>query len=452
MAAVTSHMRCLLAQRLLSNKYLWSVQFPLSIFWAHTSPAACLRHFSVFYNRVWFSKEGISYHSGTVHIVKSQFSTSSQVRTTSTRVQDEDTWVRPFTLNQTFEYLKRKRMYREIISLFQKMKFAGLQPNDRIYQILFTACGVLRADVQVIVRLEQLLSSSSYQPSLYTYNYVLFALCRRKQYVEAKKIFSHMIQQGLQPTAHSYLSFLQAYLEEGDLSSIYKILEEMETKNLIRNIRVYNIRMECCISVGDTDGMLQLYDELKQYSLKPNENTVQIVLKELFKVKQTDRVLAIVDELKEGKLVASPTVFEILIEHLTKLRLYEHVRSLLEFQSNIHSRPTQLALEWTYRFYIRTGDLNAAYHCLKKIDQPSVELYNTFFKACSTRKEPLAITVAGEMLKSSAVPDRNTELYVLEAFANLDRLEEGDSLVKSMKAKHGLLPRTTPSGSVTESK
>ncbi|CAM9429297.1 unnamed protein product, partial [Chrysoparadoxa australica] len=185
--------------------------------------------------------------------------------------------------------------------LFQEMKNAGVQPNDRTYCAVISTCGEEK-DWQRALQLHAEAVASG-ATNTYTYSVAMSVCAQSRRWEEALQLLKDMQQRGIQPDAYSYAACIWALCNSKEyarclefFSTIEKqalhaecylgaitacslgdqherallLLQEMHQRSIPRTAQIYNLALSACEQLSAGDKARELLTLMKLEGISPS--------------------------------------------------------------------------------------------------------------------------------------------------------------------------------------
>jgi pentatricopeptide repeat protein len=153
-----------------------------------------------------------------------------------------------------------------------KMKAAGLQPNESIYNTMINVCGKGGQHVTAIKLLSDL-KAVGLQPDQISYNSAIDACAKCGQLDTAMALLYEMKVAGLQPNEISYTAAIDACSKVGQYEIAIKSLHDMKAAGLQPNEISYTAVIDACKNTGSWQFVLGLLQQMKADGLMPGIHT-----------------------------------------------------------------------------------------------------------------------------------------------------------------------------------
>lgn len=156
------------------------------------------------------------------------------------------------------------RVIREAEKLFDEMRKRGLEPDVTSYSILLHVYSRAHKPGLCIEKMK-VMKETGICPSIATYTSVVKCLCSCGRIVEAERLLSEMVCDGVSPTAATYNCFFKEYRGRKDAKGAMNLYRKMkeEGSSCKPDIHTYNILLGMFVMMGEGGFVREIWEDMK---------------------------------------------------------------------------------------------------------------------------------------------------------------------------------------------
>ena len=144
----------------------------------------------------------------------------------------------------------------------------------------------LGAERQLVAALSTFrgIKSSGLQPTLVTYNVILYACVRCGALETALQLFADQKAAAekfppVYPNVITYTTIIKGLCQAGQIKAAARVLKEMSEADIAPNLRTANMFLRGCLWHGHVDEAMECYHKIPKWGLSPDRTTVDYVVR-----------------------------------------------------------------------------------------------------------------------------------------------------------------------------
>nr|UPT48574.1 pentatricopeptide repeat protein AaPPR335 [Agave angustifolia]UPT49071.1 pentatricopeptide repeat protein AaPPR1534 [Agave angustifolia]UPT49074.1 pentatricopeptide repeat protein AaPPR1539 [Agave angustifolia]UPT49312.1 pentatricopeptide repeat protein AaPPR209 [Agave angustifolia] len=115
-------------------------------------------------------------------------------------------------------------------------------------------------------------------PNVYTYNSLLFGICKSGWCWKALSLFYCFRKRGFIPNVYSYTSLVMGFGNKGSWKEAYRILEDMRIDGFLPTVVTYTVLINCLCKYGLVDEGLRILKVMGEVGCHPDLITYNVLL------------------------------------------------------------------------------------------------------------------------------------------------------------------------------
>jgi pentatricopeptide repeat domain-containing protein 1 len=358
-----------------------------------------------------------------------------------------------YTYSTVLKACERGGMFEEGWSVYEDMKGSSGMIDTVPYNNMLhfcMKCGRPGAAEEVVFRD---METIGVPPDVQTFNLLIAACGRTKQWKGALRLFQEMRARGIQARPDVYASLISAVRKSGRANEALDVFQQMKKEgDVTPTDGTYEAAMLACENKSSMRGAFDLFEEMKLAGVTPTTFTYNTLIKTCKNAQRADRAMAVFEEMQEASVAADIFTYNLLINACREGGGRQH----LEDAFGLASRMTKAGVpmdDYTYSALMAVcasvGDVDAAFRVKEGMEEAGIPLgivtYNTLIRTCEKVLEvELAFEVFDEM-KDVAVHhprgwiDAYTYSTMIAVCAKCSRPDDAMGLYREMEI-NGIKP------------
>ncbi|TKY61026.1 Pentatricopeptide repeat-containing protein mitochondrial [Spatholobus suberectus] len=351
-------------------------------------------------------------------------------------------------------HLCKARRIDEALEVFDKLrgkgegKRVGVEPDVILFNTLIDGLCKVGREEHGLSLLEEMKTKSKSRPNAVTYNCLIDGFCKAGNIGKARKLFSQMIEEGVQPSVVTLNTMVDGLCKHGKVHSAVEFFNEMKGKGLKGNAVTYSVLISAYCGVNNIDKAMQYFDEMLSSGCSPDAIAYYSLIYGLSIAGRMDDASAVVSKLKQAGFGLDIACYNVLISGFCKKKKLERVYEMLSEMEETGLKPDIVTYNTLVSYLGKIGDFATASKVMKRMIkeglEPSVVTYGAIIHAyCLKENVDEAMNIFEEMCSTSKVPP-NTVIYniLIDSLCKNNNVERAVSLMDDMKIK-GVRPNTT---------
>jgi pentatricopeptide repeat protein len=376
--------------------------------------------------------------------------------------------------------------------------FSLVDKIDPMDEVLFHAVAevcVRTSQLQLLTKYQAKLSSQGSSPTLTapTYGSMIKAYGQARDTNQVQKLWSDMLQQGVQPTAITLGCMIEALVMNGCTAEAWRLVQKMrndEGTKILVNTVIYSTIIKGFAYAKETDKVMALYEEMKANDIQPNNITFNTILNAFARggamhrvgalledmkacnppaepdivtystiVKgfcnsgSFDRALAIMKDMKaEGKLAPDEMMYNSLLDGCAKEQKPTEALALLEDMKQSGVAPSNYTLSMLIKLMGRCRRLNQAFSIVEDIRREyglklNIQVYTCLIQACFNNRQALkAVGLHEKIIKEGLIPDEMLYSCLVKGCLQAHLVDQAVQLAKCAHGVGSVTLKGTPPG------
>ncbi|XP_074588628.1 uncharacterized protein LOC141844495 [Curcuma longa] len=264
--------------------------------------------------------------------------------------------------------------------------------------VLFGQAGMLSDALRVF--------EDSHNPSVRTFNSLLFACIVSKKHSEVPRIFyDFTISYHIKPDLTTYNTVIKAFCESGSSRCFFSVLAEMV-----------------------------------RFRVKPNVTTFGIALAGFYREQLFDDVREVLLLMKKHKCRANLSIYNVRIQSLCKLKRSSDAKELLREMRKRGMEPNWVTYDHLILGCCSEGNLKEAMMYFKEMKKrglvPESTCYFTLiYYLCKGKDFEVALEVCKESIGKNWVPHFSIMVELVNGLISVSKLEEAREMLEKVKEK-----------------
>ncbi|KAF3677453.1 ATPase, F1 complex, gamma subunit protein [Capsicum annuum] len=212
--------------------------------------------------------------------------------------------------------------------------------------------------------------SYGYSENVYTFNLVIYALCKECKLLEAICVFYKMLKSGIMPNVVTFNMLVDGACRIGKLDEALKLVRNVEIMSdgcVFSNIVTYNCLINGYCKLGDVAIGEQFLDEMIERGLEPNVRTYATLVDGYSRNGMLDEAFRICNAMVEKGLMPNSVVYNTIIHRLYVEGDVNEASSLLSDMIEKYISPDKFTHSILEKGLCRNGRINEALSYHKQI-------------------------------------------------------------------------------------
>ncbi|PHT35653.1 hypothetical protein CQW23_23353 [Capsicum baccatum] len=212
--------------------------------------------------------------------------------------------------------------------------------------------------------------SYGYSENVYTFNLVIYALCKECKLLEAICVFYKMLKSGIMPNVVTFNMLVDGACRIGKLDEALKLVRNVEIMSdgcVFPNIVTYNCLINGYCKLGDVAIGEQFLDEMIERGLEPNVRTYATLVDGYSRNGMLDEAFRICNAMVEKGLMPNSVVYNTIIHRLYVEGDVNEASSLLSDMIEKYISPDKFTHSILEKGLCRNGRINEALSYHKQI-------------------------------------------------------------------------------------
>nr|QQL93817.1 pentatricopeptide repeat protein [Lycium chinense] len=214
---------------------------------------------------------------------------------------------------------------------------------------------------------KEMVVSYGYSENVYTFNLIIYALCKERNLLEAISVYYKMLKGGIIPNVVSLNMLVDGACRIGEMDVALKIVRNiwiMSGGRVIPNIVTYNCLVNGYCKLGDVEIGEKLLDEMIETGLEPNVRTYATLVDGYSRNGMMDEAFRICDAMVEKGLMPNSVVYNTVIHRLYVEGDVDGASCLLSDMIEKYISPDKFTHSILEKGLCRNGHINEAlvYH------------------------------------------------------------------------------------------
>ncbi|OWM81624.1 pentatricopeptide repeat-containing protein At5g41170, mitochondrial-like [Punica granatum] len=133
-------------------------------------------------------------------------------------------------------------------------------------------------------------------PDSWTYSTMIRCYCKKGQPDEAKRVFDHMVENGLSPTVATVTELSNSYCRKGRMKGAFEVFDTMVRIGISPSVQTYNCLVKGLCYVGRVEEALEMLKGMRNGPVKPDVYTYTAVMDGFCKVGRSDEARELLEE------------------------------------------------------------------------------------------------------------------------------------------------------------
>ncbi|XP_074273750.1 uncharacterized protein LOC141597264 [Silene latifolia] len=274
-------------------------------------------------------------------------------------------------------------------------------------------------------------------PDIYTYQGIIYALCKRGREGEAYKIFNDIRERGYRPDTKFYTIMLQGLCRKNLIEKAKKLWSEMGEKGVLPNEYTYNVLIYGYCKTGDLEEARKLVKEMRDRGYKLNNVNYNTLIAGLCKNGEMKEACDLFEEMPRNGVARDVLTYNSLIRGFCKQGDFDKGLHFFESLVACGLRPTTSSYTSLIELLCRVGKTQQALEFLTEMLNKGVEP-STFNRECiivGLCKEGSAFEGfqwLSDMLEMRLVPHKMVFETVIHSLSEQNMLEAALVVLNSM--------------------
>nr|QSQ68583.1 hypothetical protein PY_017543 [Puya raimondii] len=357
------------------------------------------------------------------------------------------------------------------LALFSRLRADGIAPDLRAFNAALaalSALGLLRDARRLLL---SAMPAASVAPDASSYAPLLSALVRRRRFLAALSLFSHMRASrvrpdlpvlnialhaygrlglardadrlfwsmrrhlGVDPGLVSYNTMLRVYGDAGLFGEAVHLFRLMQRKAVPQNAVTYNTMIAIYGKSLEHEKATNLLHEMRRRGIEPDAVTYSTVISLWAKAGKLDRAAKLFQKLRDAGAEIDPVLYQTMIVVYERAGLVAHARRLLhDLRHEQGGVPKGTAVKilagagrleeaaWVFRQAVDAGEAKDV-----SVFKAMIDLFSR------NRKHRNVVEVFDKMRAAGFFPDSETIATVLNAYGKLQEFDTAAALYKEMQ-------------------
>ncbi|KAF7723036.1 hypothetical protein EC973_002412 [Apophysomyces ossiformis] len=159
-----------------------------------------------------------------------------------------------------------KRILDDVKDIVKDIESKGLKFDINTYNGVISAYAKVR-DYNALLKTMDKMEKDGIKPSLDTYNIIAESVAQRGEFRMMRRVIESMEKNNVEPSASTYQQILRCLCNNDQLEQAIETLELMKEKNLGPNIASYGTVISCCLKLSDATTAYKLLKEAEDANL-----------------------------------------------------------------------------------------------------------------------------------------------------------------------------------------
>ncbi|OAY72969.1 Pentatricopeptide repeat-containing protein, mitochondrial [Ananas comosus] len=216
----------------------------------------------------------------------------------------------------------------QAMSLFRRMKDAGLEPDAVTYSVLIN-CLCKSGKVSEAMEWFRFCSEKGVPVNTIFYSSLIDGFGKAGSADRAEKLFHEMVEKGFVPDSHCYNALLNALVKAGRVDDACALFKRMDGEGCHQTVYTYTILIEGMFKRHKNEEALKLWGVMIDKGIAPTTASFRVLSTGLCLSGKFNRACKILDELAPMGVVPE-TAYEDMINVLCKAGRFEHACRLAD--------------------------------------------------------------------------------------------------------------------------
>ncbi|BAT93365.1 uncharacterized protein HKW66_Vig0206230 [Vigna angularis] len=275
-------------------------------------------------------------------------------------------------------------------------------------------------------------------PDLSTYNAVLAALARGGLWQQSEKVLAEMKDGRCKPNEMSYSSLLHAYTNGKEIERMNALAEDIYSGS----IETHPVLLKTLVLVNSKSDLLmdteRAFLELRRRGISLDITTLNAMLSIYGRKQMVAKANEILNFMHDRGFSPSLTTYNSLMYMYSRSENFQKSEEILREVLEKGTKPDRISYNTVIYAYCRNGRMKEASRIFSEMKDsaliPDVVTYNTFIATyAGDSMFAEAIDVVRYMIKQGCKPDQNTYNSIVDWYCKLNRRDEANSFVKSLR-------------------
>ncbi|XP_047321297.1 pentatricopeptide repeat-containing protein At5g39710 [Impatiens glandulifera] len=366
----------------------------------------------------------------------------------------------------------RVRMIQKAINIISLAKKSGLMPTVLSYNAVIDAIVRTHGSVELAEEMYDNMLRNRVSPNVFTYNILIWGLCRIKEldrglwlfnemqkngclpnvvtcntlidgYCKLRRIddafglMNSMQEKGLDPNLITFNVIINGLCREGRMKETCEVLEKMKWMSYLPDEVTYNTLVNGYCKTGDFHQALVLHKEMVGNGLSPNVVTYTSLINSMCKAGNLNRALQLFDEMHVRGLFPNERTYTTLIDGFSQRGLLDKAQEILSKMVESGFHPSIITHNTLINGYCLVGKMEDALGIMKDMMgkglSPDVVSYSTIISGyCRKMEIGLAFQMKQEMMNRGIIPDAVTYSTLIRGLCLEGRLPDAFHFLQEM--------------------
>ncbi|XP_072975143.1 uncharacterized protein [Typha angustifolia] len=356
------------------------------------------------------------------------------------------------------------------VALFSRLRAAGITPDLKAFNAALAALSAAGLLDQARNLLLSDMPTAGVAPDAISYSTLLSALVKRRRYLAALSLFSHMRNEahitpdltvcnivihvygqlglareadrlfwsmrrlGVEPGVVTYNTMLRVYGDAELFGEAVHLFRLMQRKGVPQNVVTYNTMIAMYGKSLEHEKAGNLVQEMQKRGVQPNAITYSTIISIWGKAGKLDRAAKLFQKLREAGAEIDPVLYQTMIVVYERAGLVAHAKRLLHELKHPDNIPKDTAIKilanadrveeaaWVFRQAAEAGEVKDV-----SVYKSMVDLFSR------NRRHKNVVEVFDSMRKAGYFPDSEMIANVLNAYGKLQEFDMAATLYQEMQ-------------------
>ncbi|XP_077245168.1 tetratricopeptide repeat (TPR)-like superfamily protein [Tasmannia lanceolata] len=365
------------------------------------------------------------------------------------------------------ELALKLRDYSKAISLFSRLKRAGISPDLVAYNSMINVYGKARLFREARQLLDEM-RDSGITPDAVSYSTLLGALVEDRRFVEALSLFStsctphldlticnimidvygqldmakeadrlfwSLRKMGIEPNVVSYNTLLRVYGEAELLGEAIHLFRLMQRKGIEQNVITYNTMINIYGKSLEHEKATNLVQEMQGKGIEPNAITYSTIISIWGKAGKLDRAAMLFQKLRSSNVMMDQILYQTMIIAYERAGLVAHAKRLLHELRHPSDEDNKIPRDTAIVILANSGRIEEATWLFRQAEEvKDISVFTCMIDLFSkNRKHRNAIEVFEKMRGAGYFPDSDTIALVLNSYGKVQEFDKAMSVYMEMQ-------------------
>jgi len=325
--------------------------------------------------------------------------------------------------------------WKEAFYLLDKMRKAGVEPNEVTMAAVLGACATACAKQQEIIRVRdemlveqkkalQLLSLMKKDPGLVNpniqvYNSAIRVCAEACDLQRAFRLLDEIEEAGIERTEVTYGTLMTACERVGCLDSASKVFRKLKDDDIVPNEIIYGAAISCCRKARESERAVLLLRKMMKEGLSPNTatfNTVLVAQTETRTKADIERSIVVYKLMKSKYAKNGPNrqTYTILVHFFASIMQPLMAEAFLKNMRKDGFKPDVDLFTATVAAYERSGQPLKAVQLMESMQDDGYDFYSVKVLNSAFKNAVKLVNKVGQKLSSSESTQQDNSLRIME--------------------------------------